>query len=210
MEVIRGANISEIWPKIIEAIVSKGEIVWDEENHKSLEVLNLISNISGPHNEDSMLTANMDIDQAKEAEKWFLDSDAAAEYEFIPGLRIYDFFSLNQWELAISTLKNFQGSRRASIFTCNPVTDWNTERPPSLLLLDFKMRNDVLNMSSMFRSNDMFRTWPLNSWGLSKLLEKACSETGAQAGEIIIHSASAHIYIDDLDEARATLKALTK
>ena len=62
-------------------------------------------------------------------------------------------------------------------------------------------RDDVLDMSVMIRSNDMYGAWLANVYGLTELLLHVAERTGLSGGRITTLSINAHIYSHDWEKA---------
>jgi thymidylate synthase len=65
---------------------------------------------------------------------------------------------------------------------------------PCLTQVHVRIRNGVLDMAAVIRSNEMSRGWPKNAAGLRYLQERFAQEVGATLGELAITSGSAHLY----------------
>ena len=72
---------------------------------------------------------------------------------------------------------------------------------PCLILVDFKIRDDKLYTTGVWRSHDIYGAWFANAVGLSYLTQYVADEVGADIGSVTIHSISAHIYETDFDDA---------
>jgi thymidylate synthase (methanogen type) len=205
-------NIVEAWMKILHMIMHYGIVFWDEKGNQTKEVLNLFIIIKNPLDRAYMLTSNINKDQAEIFTTFLTNEASAISSGFIPGQRLYNFLGENQWKKIIKKLREQEKTRRASIVTCNPYKDWDSDRPPCLMMLDFKVRGidnyKKLNLTAVLRSNDMFRTWPVNAYTLAKLIKKACNEVGngVQPGILAMLSISAHIYSDNFNDAEKILK----
>ncbi|HNQ53740.1 thymidylate synthase, partial [Methanothrix soehngenii] len=108
----------------------------------------------------------------------------------------------DQVEYIIRKLKANRTTRRAVGCTWNPLTDEKPGfHPPCLMVADFKIRGEALNLIAYFRSHDIEQAWPQNVYGLYKLQEYIAGEVYAELGTLTTISASAHIYINPGEEA---------
>ncbi|MDH5414181.1 MAG: thymidylate synthase [Flavobacteriaceae bacterium] len=201
MPVIIESNIHKAWVSILKKIQEEGRTVVDENKNKTREILNLFAAIENPLDEENLDKFFLTMNQINVFTKLLLDEKEADEAGFIPGKRLYDFFGYKQWEKVCDRLIDRPMTRRASIILCEPSRDFEGKRPPSLLLIDFKIRDNKLNLTAVIRSNDMFRVWPANAYSLAKLLEKTVGrlrdKIQVEPGILNILSMSAHIYEDD-------------
>jgi len=68
-----------------------------------------------------------------------------------------------------------------------------------MVVCDFKIRSNRLNLTVMFRSHDFAGAYPANVYALTRLLHHVSGESGSIPGSITTLSASAHIYEHDWD-----------
>jgi thymidylate synthase len=73
---------------------------------------------------------------------------------------------------------------------------------PCLNHFVFMMREGLLDLSVMIRSNDMFGAWPANVYALGELLTYVSEKTGLKPGTITTLSVNAHIYKHDWEKAK--------
>lgn len=120
----------------------------------------------------------------------------------IPGGFTYTYGFLmrhpvNQVDLVIEKLKEDRNSRQATIM----LGDGNClkeESPACCRIVDFKIREDYLNMFLLFRSHDITAYYP-NLRAFAKLQEYIANEVGAKIGVLGCTSESLHLYEGDCD-----------
>lgn len=81
---------------------------------------------------------------------------------------------------------------------------------PCIILVQPNIQDGVLNLTAYIRSNDMFRAWPLNAFGLRKLQKIIALGLGVDMGSLTTISCSAHIYQDNWEETKELLKKYYK
>lgn len=74
-----------------------------------------------------------------------------------------------------------------------------------MILVDFKIRDDKLYTTALWRSHDIYGAWFPNAVGLSYLAQYVSERVDASIETITIHSISAHIYEVNFKEARELL-----
>ena len=138
------------------------------------------------------------------------DNPTGFEYTYGERLRAWESHEIpdsynvktDQVEYIIRKLKANRTTRRAVGCTWNPLTDEKPGfHPPCLMVADFKIRGEALNLIAYFRSHDIEQAWPQNVYGLYKLQEYIAGEVYAELGTLTTISASAHIYINPGEEA---------
>jgi len=117
------------------------------------------------------------------------------------------FQGIDQIQEAISRLKNCQESRRAISVTWDPSIDTKNDEVPCMIMVDFKMRDDKLNTTGLWRSHDIYGAWLPNAVGLTNLALYAAEKLGVEVGTLTIHSISAHIYEVNFDDAKDIIKS---
>ncbi len=216
MEKIAANTIREGWEMAVHSIIKSNkkpdDVLKDEAGNSFYEVLNMCITVKRPLARKNALPAHCSDGASKFFTNCLIDPLKAAESGFVPGQRIHDFQGVDQLEQTVKGLEQNPNSRRASIITCDPTKDWADAgaRPPSLLLIDFKLRNNKVHLTAIFRSNDIYRTWPLNAFSLGKLLQKTSRRLKIKPGTLTTHSISAHIYDDDYSRAEAISRAIAQ
>ena len=81
---------------------------------------------------------------------------------------------------------------------------------PCINLIQPNIQDGVLHLTVYIRSNDMFRAWPLNAFGLRKLQKIIAEGLGVDMGALTTISCSAHIYQDCWEEVKELLKQYHK
>ena len=77
-----------------------------------------------------------------------------------------------------------------------------------MILIDFKIRDNVLYTTALWRSHDIYGAWFANAVGLTYCAKYVSEEIGdVKLGPITIHSISAHIYENNFDEAEKLAKS---
>jgi thymidylate synthase len=104
---------------------------------------------------------------------------------------------VNQVKLVIEKLKEDRNSRQATIM----LGDGNClkeESPACCRIVDFKIRDNLLNMFLLFRSHDITAYYP-NLRAFAKLQEFVSNEVGVEIGVLGVTSESLHLYEGDCD-----------
>jgi thymidylate synthase len=106
---------------------------------------------------------------------------------------------LNQIDFVISELHNDPTSRRAVISIRDDNVDPFIENPACLQHLQFFIRNGKLDLSVLFRSNDLLKAFFFNAWALIRLQEKIARELKVGVGTYTHRSNSMHVYEKDFE-----------
>jgi thymidylate synthase len=108
---------------------------------------------------------------------------------------------IDQIKRIILELKEAPTSRRAIGVTWRIPEDLLTDEVPCMILVDFKIRDEQLFTTVVFRSNDIFGAAPANFVAIRELSRFVANELSIPIGPITVQSISAHIYEGNWDEA---------
>lgn len=219
-EFIEVDEIADGWEKLVKKIISEGNDVNDERSSLTKEILNAMVSIKKPLGDKSndffqLESKSSDILNIRVPKGYFWKGDKLKTYseQFISkdkqgfiytyGNRLRSHFSdIDQIDEAIERLKNCRESRRAISITWDPVIDSKNDEVPCMILVDFKIRDDKLYTTALWRSHDIYGAWFPNAVGLTYLTQYVSSSIGVDIGSITIHSISAHIYEVNFNEAK--------
>ena len=217
-------EIANAWEKLVKMIITEGEEVNDERGSLTKEILNVIVSIKKPLGTNSNDFFNIkskfsDILDIPVPEGYFWSGDKLKTYseQFISkdkqgfiytyGNRLRSHFSdVDQINEVIERLKNCKESRRAISITWDPAIDSMSDEVPCMILVDFKIRNDKLYTTALWRSHDIYGAWFPNAVGLTYLSQYVAGKVDIAIGSVTIQSISAHIYEVNFDEARKLLE----
>ena len=219
--VVRGKTIAEAWLKILDTILKFGKLSGTHYDEQQKELLNILSVIS---EEDPN---NFYIPD-------FLPGDEQHIKEYIPritkdmpggihkneytyGSRMRSWFGTDQVKNAVAKLVREPISRAVVISLWDQTKDLTIGGSPCLNHIWFRIVDNKLYMTAIFRSHDMFEGYPENAFGLRSLQEEIRKEVASglaekgtpidlKLGDLMILSQSAHIYKDCWETAEITIK----
>ena len=183
---------NEAWIYAKGVIANLGETVVTEDRAMTKEVQNLLITIKNPLAGFPIPGSNWDT-KALDAYAAQLLNPYKGTFDYTYGERINNRCQL---ESAIRHLAEEKSTRRAVIKTWEPCKDSYSKHVPCLQLIEFLVRGDHLNMTCIFRSQDIQRAYVSNVYGLGKLQEHVGKIIGIEPGTLTTHSISAHIYIE--------------
>ncbi len=203
---ITGKTTLDVWKQTLKFVFEKGKDFTDEDGRLCREVLNLLIRVEEPYKDT---TDPIDIlnrfktwkyPPLNEIESVILKNKLAIDYEYSYGPRLFNFNKkVNQIEdFVIPLLSADRTSRRGSVSLWDPNEDCSLVKKniPSLMVIDFKLRNNKLNMTAVIRSNDMFFGWPANVYQLFVLQSYIAKKLKCEVGSLDTFSNSAHIFED--------------
>ncbi|MCK9150827.1 thymidylate synthase [Methanobacterium alcaliphilum] len=222
-ELIKVSEIAEGWEDLVRKIMKEGAEIKDERGSLTKEILNVMVCIEKPlgkgqscnfylSNIGDKLAGIKDIrvpegyfwsgeKLEKYSEQFISDDKQGFVYTYGNRLRAH-FEGIDQIQEAIDRLKNCTESRRAISVTWDPTVDTKTDEVPCMILVDFKIRDNKLYTTALWRSHDIYGAWFPNAVGLTYLAQYVAGKVGLSLGSITIHSISAHIYEVNFNEAK--------
>lgn len=113
--------------------------------------------------------------------------------------RLHKYFGIDQLYMVKHQIRKSKDLRIvASLW--DPLKDFSSDTPPCLINLIFRLNDNKLSMTAVFRSHDIFRAWKFNAYALNAVLELICDELQLNKGKLSIISSSAHIYPENFQE----------
>ncbi len=203
MEITRKTTL-ETWKDTLKYVIEKGEDFDDVNKRVCREVLNLKVTILNP-----LKDITMPIEILNGFEKWVYPHLAEIANITLAKNMGFNFNdSVNQIDdFIIPLLKKDPNSRRAVVTTWNPLQDSNVYNKlvPGLMMIDFKLRDGKLNLTSVVRSNDMFFGWSANIYQLFVLQKYVMEKLDCKIGSLSTFSTSAHIFGDQFSDIKKVL-----
>lgn len=197
---ITSPSIGKSWQKLLLNIFDHGNDIYDE-NKKLKELCDVIiilpnnfclsDNIfESLYNQEMILFMHNNFFEKKPIEKW--------GYSY--GQRFYDYSGINQIEQIITKIKNNLWTKSATISLAYPPKD--RKHVPCIFCLDFKVRNNMLNMTAYFRSQDAGKKYCADVICLREIQQLVSDKTEIDLGQMFLISSSMHIYEDDISLAK--------
>ena len=216
--IIQGSSAVDCWKKAMKLVHEKGIDFVDENNRVCREYANLQIKLN-----DNTLDIEKPISLLNSFEEWrypplkeirnvMLAVSPSPYHAYSYGPRIFNFQKkINQINnFIIPLLQSKPISRKAVVSLWDPIEDSNTlnSDAPGLVMLDFKLRGNKLNVMGVIRSNDLFFGWPANIYQMRTLQEYVSKKLGCGLGEIVTFSVSAHIFKDQAEYINKILEGL--
>jgi thymidylate synthase len=204
---IEGEKVADVWLKVLDRILYFGYEKMSQYEEKQRELIDIVTVINNEDPDNPYLPKYFYFNKQDLASYYpQLMTDGIFEgVEYTYGSRLRNYNGINQIEEIIIELKKESYSRRAIAFTWNVSKDCKNIKSPCLDLVQALVQEDILYLTAYFRSNDMYRAWPQNAYGLLKIQKEISEALGLRMGKLVIISCSAHIYERDFIEAKETL-----
>lgn len=228
-------SINETYIKFIKKILTTGKETYKDNNHHLKECLGNFYIIDDPLNlkypvKYKYLTTTMMLKNIKNGEYDIkncpIKSDALYEYVksfedagdngfvYTYSNRILSHFNINQFNIMKDRLINNLGSNRAVAVTYDPVLDSSRDDIPCLQFLQCIIRDNVLTIHCLFRSNDIYGAFYSNMYFITYIGVKLVEELNMvlRTGDVVFggvyyYSSSGHIYKNDLKSAERLVES---
>lgn len=215
--IIRGDTIAECWLKVLDTVLKFGKVSGTHYDDQQKEVVNLMSIISEEDPYNLYVPDFMPSDEAHVKEyisritRDLPGGVHSSEYTY--GSRMRSWFGADQVKGAVEKLSREHVSRAVVINLWDSTKDLTIGGSPCLNHVWFRIRDNKLHMTCIFRSHDMFEGYPENAYGLRVLQEEIRKDVEEklreknilnelQLGDLIILSQSAHIYDDSWERCQ--------
>lgn len=200
---IEDDKVAKVWLKVLDRILKFGYVKMSAYGEKQRELIDIVTVVNGDDPDDPYIPSYLyfNKDDLLNYYPQMMTDGIFEGVEYTYGSRLRNHDGVNQIEAMIKELEKENFSRRAIAFTWNVEKDCGNSKAPCLDLVQALVQDDVLYLTAYFRSNDMYRAWPQNAYGLLKIQKEIASRTGLRVGKMAIVSCSAHIYERDFLEA---------
>jgi len=185
---LRSDDLLELFFKINQKIMTRGKNSRIRDN-EIREINNMVTVYNGPilnELDDCFLISTSRI------------KDYYEEFKSrkIPEDQSYTYSGRIFIEKIINELRQDEFTKRGYSPIFNP-DDYNLNNNPCAVGVHYLIISGKLHCTVFFRSNDMFRAWPLNMLGFRYQQMLIATELGYDLGPITIVSSSAHIYSEN-------------
>ncbi|MEO6730309.1 MAG: thymidylate synthase [Ferruginibacter sp.] len=202
---IKAYSIGEAWLLSLKTIIAHGvQIIDDKES--VLELVPLSIEIYYPTLHDEIIDTYGDSHYLEFLSKNFTDMSPVLDWGYSYALRLYAYNNINQIEQVISKLNTNPLSKSATISLLKNTED--STHTPCLATLDFKIRDEVLIINAIFRSQDAGKKLYGDALELLKIGEYMLRKVPAKKITLIHTIMSAHIYLDDLPMVQSIIDSV--
>jgi thymidylate synthase len=211
MRLIRAPAIGRAHELVVKMILEKGWVLRTEDDEATIEFEEVALQVDTPLSEP-MVSPHSRFQQRfveQYAHDLLQGSKASFEYDYHG--RLFDWgerltstgedVHVDQIAYIINKLRQSRNSRRAIAITWNPVIDETLDDCPCLQLVQCVLRDGMLRMRVVFRSNDMLTAAGANMYALVQLQNHIAGQLGVPCGTYTHISLVPHVYyIRDIND----------
>jgi thymidylate synthase len=193
-------TLGEAWIKSMQIIISDGKMI-NDDNEKLKEVSNLYITIQDIDENDCILKSHADQKRIALMKEKYATCGLVGEYSIDYGSYLYDNGGHNQIEWVEKRISNKPETKSATITLHKP----GEEKLTCLTALSFQLRDNALNMTIIYRSQNIFASHPGNLLALRKIQEDVATFLSVDIGIVELVVISAHIYERDFQSVEKIL-----
>lgn len=193
---IQGQSLGKVWIECMRDVLCYGEKICDEDS-TLLEIRNYYVTISKSDEQDAILRAFADQKRIALMKEKYNSCSILPGYKLSYGKLLFNNCGIDQIEWVTNRLRSKAETKSATISMHIPGKD----NLSCLSLLDFKLRNGTLDMSVIYRSQNILASQPGNFIALAQLQQRIAMDLQVETGVIEGIILSAHIYGYDIKVA---------
>jgi len=202
---INSDTLGVAWIKSIYVILKYGKWIRDD-SEKLIEFRNLYLKIKDINQLDPIIRQYSDQERIDLMKLKYKSCNIIANYKVSYGKLIYNNQGTNQIEWVINRLKYKPETKSATICLHLP----GEQNLSCLSALDFKLRENLLHMNAVYRSQNIFASQPGNLIALNEIQKYVANNISCKVGYLNLIVLSAHIYGSDVNKAKKTIKNFPK
>ncbi len=195
-------SLGVAWIDCLRHVLEHGARISDGPQ-RLLEVLGYHCTVTSVDADEPLIRQFADSERIRLMHRKYASTEVLPQYTISYGALLYDHHGVDQVEWAVHRLLGKRESKSATIGLHTPGAD----DVSCLSLLDFKVREDTLHMTAVYRSQNVYASQPGNLLALREVQEHVAAEVGAAVGDLSLHALSAHVYEADESAAAGIVQA---
>lgn len=195
-------TLGEAWLTAMNTVMNKGIDIYDEDIPLR-EVRNLYLTINDISEDDPIIKTYADPNRIELMKKKYATCGLVGDYKVDYGSYIYNNNGVNQIDWIINRIRKKPETKSATITLHKPGEDMLA----CLSMIDFKYRNQLLDMTVVYRSQNIYWSHPGNMLALRCIQQDVASALGYNMGHVELAVISAHIYEKDFSKVKEILNS---
>jgi thymidylate synthase len=194
--VVEEPTLGLAWLAALRLILQDGRWTHDGPDHL-LELRPLIMRIASADEDDPIIRLCADHERIDLMLLKYRSCNILPGYRVSYGGLLYDNDGVDQIAWVVDRLRSKPETKSATITMHRPGEAYLS----CLSLLDFKLREHELDMTAIYRSQNVFASQPGNVLALREIQREVASRLALPAGVFDLVALSAHVYERDLERA---------
>jgi thymidylate synthase len=194
---------SDAWRSLVHRVFRFGKKILVKKGER-IELQNVKVVIEHPRFEDKSVIEDCGFDAESFAayQKEILSSELSPDKIYSYGHRIRSYFGMDCLETAAANLKQGTDDRNCYISTWDNASDIEGKHRPCLVSLFFRKIENILYLTSTFRTHNASNAWLENVYGLMAIQNYVCKKTEAKPGALTVISHSVSLDPQYLEKAK--------
>jgi thymidylate synthase len=167
------------------------------------EVRNYQTTVGSIDADDPVLVQFADPDRIRLMYRKYSSLEVLPEYKISYGALLYDHQGVDQVDWVLRRLTAKRETKSATITLHTP----GESELSCLSMLDFKIRDESLHLTAVYRSQNVYASQPGNLLALRDVQQRVAAGVDAAAGELTLLAVSAHVYEADVAAAAGIVRA---
>jgi len=197
-------SLGEAWVHCLARVI-RGNLIHDDDE-RLWELRNVSFSVLSVDEKDPIIRKYADPSRLDLMKEKYSSCSIVGDYKISYGKLLYDNDGIDQIEWVTQRLLAKPETKSATISLHRP----GEEELSCLSLLDFKLRKGVLDMTAVYRSQNVFGSQPGNLVAMHLIQEFVASRLGAAVGALHLTACSAHIYESDLSKVKAVVRSVVE
>jgi thymidylate synthase len=195
-------SLGVAWLECMRDVVAHGALIADgaEALHEIREYICTLRSVSA---DDPLLRRFADPERIRLMYRKYGSLEVLPPYRISYGALLYAYHGVDQIDWVVQRLLGKRETKSATIVLHSPGEDDLS----CLSMLDFKIRDEALHMTAVYRSQNVYASQPGNLLALREIQEQVSAKIDASTGELTLLAISAHIYESDIEAAAALVRA---
>jgi thymidylate synthase len=198
---IEAESLGAAWLHCLGSVLESGSLVNDGPDVLK-ELCNVSMTIHSFLHCDRIVKRWCDPARIDLMKKKYTSCHILPQYKISYGKLLYENNGVNQIQWVIDRLQQKPETKSATISLHHPGEGVLS----CLSLLDFKMRSHFLNLTAIYRSQNVFASQPGNAIALRETQEYVAGSLGCLVGSMNLVVISAHVYERDFTTAQKVLR----
>ena len=194
-------TLGDAWVKSMQLICSEGTIIRDDDQNLK-EICNLYISIQNIDENDGILKAHADQDRIRLMYEKYATCGLVGEYNIDYGSYLYNNNGVDQIEWLKNRILDKPETKSATVTLHRP----GEEKLTCLSMLNFQLRDNVLNMTVVYRSQNIYASHPGNLLALRRIQKDVAEFLSVDIGGVELIVLSAHIYERDFQMVEEIIK----
>ncbi len=193
----------QAWRELVFRLVRFGHLVrLDKGDRQELQNVKVVITQPAPDEAEELSEYGFSLDDLKKYQAEMVDSEILIDQAYTYGNRLRRHFGIDALSLFAGRLRKNPQDRHCYFTLWDNTIDIEADSSPCLVSVFFRVFEDKLTLTAIYRTHNALDAWLRNVYGLMKVLEIVSSSAGIKVGAITVVSHSISVDPARYDFAR--------